>query len=107
MTVAGMGMEMPRDLAHDPVDGETILTKTLVARGLQRGHHVGHLPLIGVDSMAFPHHHGAIAGFAVSHPADLVLVIPVRETGRLAQLTVPGGHLRDLLETPVRHPRHP
>src|SRR5437588_46795 len=86
--VAGVGVEVVGDLAHDRIDVEPTLAEALGADALQGGEHVGPLVLGGLGAVPLPDDHGDSADLALGDPADVVLVEPRRDARRLAELAV-------------------
>src|SRR5690606_28216792 len=84
--VAAVGVEVVGDLAHRAVDRPTVGPEAGGAGFGEAGEHVLHVGRRGLGAVAPPHHHGRVAHLAVGDPAHLVLVVPVGEAGRLAQL---------------------
>src|SRR5438067_8248219 len=86
--IARVGVEVVGDLAHDGVDMEAAFAESLRADALQSGEHVRPLLVWGLGPVTLPHDHGHHADLAVGHPAHVVLVVPGREAGRLAQFAM-------------------
>ena len=87
--VAGVGVEVVRDLAHDPVVGPHTLAQDPVGHLAEAGQHVVDVGLGGLVAVLLPHHHRHAAHLAVGHPARVVLVVPLGDPRRLAQLARP------------------
>ena len=81
-----MGVEVVRDLAHDPVNRPFALTEAGVGHPRQLGHHVLDGVLGRRRTVVLPHDHGHAADLAVGHPAHVVLVVPLRQARRLAEV---------------------
>jgi hypothetical protein len=81
-----MGVEVVGDLAHVPVDGPAALAEACVGDPGQLGHHVRDVVVGGHRPMMLPDHHRDIADLTVGYPADVVLVVPGGDAGRLAEV---------------------
>ena len=81
-----MSVEVIGDLPHDSVERPAALTEAAVRRIAQPPQHVVDLIDWGLGSMEAPDHHRGVTDLTVGDPADLILEVPVRELGRLAQL---------------------
>ena len=80
-----MAVEVVGDLAHDPVVGPAAGAEDLVGHPAELGPHVVEIGLGGFGAVVAPDDHGDVADLAVGDPADVVLVVPGGEAGRLAQ----------------------
>jgi hypothetical protein len=87
-----VGVEVIRDLTHDPVDGESVRAEAPAADGHELGQHVGDQFGRRLGPVLVPDHDGHVAGFAIGHPAGVVAVVPRRHAGRFAQLTALNLH---------------
>jgi hypothetical protein len=85
--VTTMSVKVVRDLTHHPVHGPALDTKARVC-GLGQGiQEVRQRCLIRFGAVVLPHDHGGIAHFTISHPADLIFVIPLGETSSFTEFT--------------------
>src|SRR5579871_274518 len=81
-----MGMEVIGYLAHHPVDRELLVSETGRGDASEFLQHVLDLVLGRRRAVLAPHDHRHVTHLAVGDPADVVLVVPRRHSGRLAQL---------------------
>ena len=79
-------MPVVGDVAAMAVDDPA---REMLGRGaLEGGRHVRDLVGRRIDAVPPPHHHRHVAELAVGDPAHVVLVMPLRKAGGLAQVTV-------------------
>jgi hypothetical protein len=88
MWVAGVCVEVVRDLTHVGVERPVALAKDLVCNPAEVREHRLELLRRWLDPVASPYNHRDPADLALGDPADLVLVVPGRERRGLTQVAL-------------------